>query len=141
MNIIIPIGGVGQRFKDEDYLMPKPLINVLGKPMIHRVIDTLDIDDKDTIYIVYNNHLKEFNFDDLIKFYFPKKNIQFISLDYMTKGAAETVLSCLDTLTNKELNNSFLILDCDTFYEDNIVKSFKQSPNKNLIHYRYLPQQ
>jgi len=135
MNIIIPIGGVGQRFKDEDYLMPKPLINVLGKPMIHRVIDTLDIDDKDTIYIVYNNHLKEFNFDDLIKFYFPKKNIQFISLDYMTKGAAETVLSCLDTLTNKELNNSFLILDCDTFYEDNIVKSFKQSPNKNLIHY------
>lgn len=135
MNVIIPIGGVGQRFKDEGYLMPKPLINVLGKSMIYRVIDTLDIDSKDTIYIVYHNHLKEFNFEDLIKFYFPKKNIQFIPLDYMTKGAAETVLNCLNTLDNKKLNESFLLLDCDTFYEDNIIESFKQSSNKNLIHY------
>jgi capsule biosynthesis phosphatase len=135
MNVIIPIGGVGQRFRDEGYLMPKPLINVLGKSMIYRVIDTLDIDSKDTIYIVYHNHLKEFNFEDLIKFYFPKKNIQFIPLDYMTKGAAETVLNCLNTLDNKKLNENFLLLDCDTFYEDNIIESFKQSPNKNLIHY------
>lgn len=135
MNVIIPIGGVGQRFKDEGYLMPKPLINVLGKSMIYRVIDTLDIDSEDTIYIVYHNHLKEFNFEDLIKFYFPKKNIQFIPLDYMTKGAAETVLNCLNTLDNKKLNENFLLLDCDTFYEDNIIESFKQSPNKNLIHY------
>jgi NDP-sugar pyrophosphorylase family protein len=37
MNIIIPIGGIGQRFKDEGYLLPKPLINVLGKPMIYRL--------------------------------------------------------------------------------------------------------
>jgi capsule biosynthesis phosphatase len=135
MNVIIPIGGVGQRFRDEGYLMPKPLINVLGKSMIYRVIDTLDIDSEDTIYIVYHNHLKEFNFEDLIKFYFPKKNIQFIPLDYMTKGAAETVLNCLNTLDNKKLNENFLLLDCDTFYEDNIIESFKQSPNKNLIHY------
>ena len=28
MNIIIPIGGIGQRFKEEGYDMPKPLINV-----------------------------------------------------------------------------------------------------------------
>jgi len=116
MNIIIPIGGIGQRFKDEDYLMPKPLINVLGKSMIYRVIDNLNIDNNDTIYIVYNNHLKEFNFEDLISFYFPNKDIKFISLDYVTKGATETVLSCLNTLDNKKLNENILILDCDTFY-------------------------
>jgi len=135
MNIIIPIGGIGQRFKDEDYLMPKPLINVLGKSMIYRVIDNLNIDNNDTIYIVYNNHLKEFNFEDLISFYFPNKDIKFISLDYVTKGATETVLSCLNTLDNKELNKNTLILDCDTFYKDDIIKSFKTSPNKNIIHY------
>lgn len=135
MNIIIPIGGIGQRFKDEDYLMPKPLINVLGKSMIYRVIDNLNINNNDTIYIVYNNHLKEFNFEDLISFYFPNKDIKFISLDYVTKGATETVLSCLNTLDNKELNENILILDCDTFYEDDIIKSFKTASNKNLIHY------
>ena len=87
MNIIIPIGGIGQRFQDEGYLMPKPLISVLGKTMIYRVIDNLNLNEEDTIYIVYNNQLKEFNFENLVKFYFPKKNIKFISLDHVTKGA------------------------------------------------------
>jgi len=135
MNIIIPIGGIGQRFKDEGYLMPKPLINVLGKPMVVRVIDSLNITEDDCIYIVYNNQLKEFNFESLIKFYFPKKSIKFISLNHLTKGAAETVLCCLNTLSNDELNKSFLLVDCDTFYTDDIIMSYKTSEHKNLIYY------
>ena len=135
MNIIIPIGGIGQRFKDEGYLMPKPLINVLGKPMISRVIDSLNITDDDCIYIVYNNQLREFNFESLIKFYFPKKSIKFISLNHLTKGAAETVLCCLNTLSNVELNKNFLLVDCDTFYTDDIITSYKESEHKNLVYY------
>lgn len=135
MNIIIPIGGIGQRFKDEGYDIPKPLISVLGKPMIYQVINSLHIDNTDTIYIVYHNHLKEFNFETLIKFYFPKINIKFISLDYLTKGAAETVLRGLETFTEEELNNNILLLDCDTFYNDDIVTKYKLSSIKNLIFY------
>lgn len=135
MNIIIPIGGIGQRFKDEGYLMPKPLINVLGKPMIYRVIDNLNLSENDNVYIIYNNQLKEYNFEDLIKFYFPKKNIYFISLDFLTKGAAETILTGLNELPVKELNKEFLIMDCDTFYNEDIIGLYKQSLNKNLIYY------
>jgi capsule biosynthesis phosphatase len=135
MNIIIPIGGVGQRFQDDGYLMPKPLINVLGKPMIYRVINSLNLNEDDNIYIVYNNQLNEFNFEDLLKFYFPKKNIYFISLDFITKGAAETVLIGLNELPVKELNKEFLIIDCDTFYNEDIINLYKQSKNKNLIYY------
>ena len=32
MNIIIPIGGAGERFAQENYDVPKPLIPVLGTP-------------------------------------------------------------------------------------------------------------
>jgi capsule biosynthesis phosphatase len=135
MNIIIPIGGLGQRFKDEGYLMPKPLISVLGKTMIYRVIDNLNLNDEDTIYIVYNNQLKEFNFENLVKFYFPKKNIKFISLDHVTKGAAETILYGLNEMPVKELEKEFLILDCDTFYEEDILEQYRKSDNKNLIFY------
>lgn len=135
MNIVIPIGGVGQRFKDQGYLMPKPLISVLGKPMIYRVIDSLDIDKNDTIHIVYNNQLKQFNFEELLKHYFPAKNILFYCLEYNTKGAAETVLACLNCLSNDQLKDNFLLLDCDTFYEHNIIKEFKESNFKNLIYY------
>jgi capsule biosynthesis phosphatase len=135
MNIIIPIGGIGQRFKDEGYLFPKPLINVLGKPMIYRVIDNLNLSKDDNVYIIYNNQLKEYNFEDLLKFYFPKKNIYFISLDFLTKGSAETVLTGLNELPVKELNKEFLIMDCDTFYNEDIIGLYKQSLNKNLIYY------
>jgi NDP-sugar pyrophosphorylase family protein len=68
MNIIIPIGGIGQRFKDEGYDVPKPLINVLGKPMIYKVIDNLKIENTDKIHIVYHNHYYE---------PFPSKNQKF----------------------------------------------------------------
>ena len=135
MNIIIPIGGVGQRFKDEGYNMPKPLISVLGKPMIYQVINSLQLESTDTVYVVYHNHLKEFNFETLIKFYFPKINIKFVSLDYLTKGAAETVLRGLETFTEDELNDSVLLLDCDTFYSDNIIGKYKNQSNKNTIFY------
>ena len=135
MNIIIPIGGLGQRFKDEGYLMPKPLISVLGKTMIYRVIDNLKLNDEDTIYIVYNSQLKEFNFENLVKFYFPKKNIKFISLDHVTKGASETILYGLNEMPVKELEKEFLILDCDTFYEEDILDYYRKSDNKNMIFY------
>jgi capsule biosynthesis phosphatase len=135
MNIIIPIGGLGQRFKDEGYLMPKPLISVLGKTMIYRVIDNLKLNDEDTIYIVYNSQLKEFNFENLVRFYFPKKNIKFISLDHVTKGASETILYGLNEMPVKELEKEFLILDCDTFYEEDILDYYRKSDNKNMIFY------
>jgi capsule biosynthesis phosphatase len=135
MNILIPIGGIGQRFKDENYLYPKPLISVLGKPMIYKVIENLNTTEEDTIYIAYNNQLKEYNFEDLINFWFPNKNIKFVSLNKLTRGASETIFDCLNEIPNKELDKEFLILDCDTFYEEDIVSTYKKSPNKNLIFY------
>ena len=135
MNIVIPIGGIGQRFRDEGYLYPKPLINVLGKPMIYRVIENLNTTKEDTIYITYNNQLKDYNFEDLINFWFPDKNIKFVVLDHLTRGTSETILNCLNEIPNKELDKEFLILDCDTFYKEDIVTAYKKSSNKNLIFY------
>lgn len=136
MNIIIPIGGIGQRFKDEGYDHPKPLVTALGKPMIYHVIDSLKLETRDIVHIVYHNHLKEFNFESLIKFYFPKYKIRFIVLDYLTKGASETVLRCLEKLTIEELNDNVLIVDCDTFYNDDILSKYKSVTfSKNTIFY------
>jgi capsule biosynthesis phosphatase len=135
MNIIIPIGGVGQRFVDDGYLMPKPLISVLGKPMIYRVIDNLKLKEEDTIYIIYNTQLDAFNFENLIQFYFPKLNIKFIPLNHVTKGASETILYGLNEMPAKELDKEFLILDCDTFYEEDVLELYRKSFNKNLIFY------
>lgn len=40
-NIVIPIAGKGQRFKDAGYTEWKPFIDIMGKPMIQRAIESL----------------------------------------------------------------------------------------------------
>ena len=45
MIIIIPIGGIGQRFKENGYKKPKALINIYGKPIISYLLDNLNVDD------------------------------------------------------------------------------------------------
>lgn len=37
--IIVPMSGFGERFRRAGYTLPKPLIEVEGKPMVAHVID------------------------------------------------------------------------------------------------------
>ncbi len=41
LDIVIPMAGEGKRFKEAGYLFPKPFIDVNGKPMIARVMDSI----------------------------------------------------------------------------------------------------
>jgi NDP-sugar pyrophosphorylase family protein len=41
LNIVIPMAGAGSRFVDAGYTVPKPFIDVLGKPMIYHVLENL----------------------------------------------------------------------------------------------------
>ena len=56
MNIIIPLGGKGERFSKNGYLQPKPLIPIFEKCMIEYVLDNLTISNtSDKIFIIYNS--------------------------------------------------------------------------------------
>ena len=46
MNILIPMAGAGSRFKENGYKLPKPLIDVNGKPMIQHVVENINIKGK-----------------------------------------------------------------------------------------------
>ena len=88
MNIIIPIGGKGERFLSNGYKEPKPLINILGKPMIRYVLDNLNLADDDNVFIIY------YNIDtNLLKTVVKPRyhNVKLIKIDFQTKGAAETI--------------------------------------------------
>ena len=54
MNIIIPIGGKGERFLNLGYTVPKPLIKVFNKCLIEHVIDNLSLSSLDKMFIFYN---------------------------------------------------------------------------------------
>ena len=60
MIIIIPLGGIGDRFKKNGYKYPKALINVLGKPILFWLLDSLILKKDTVIYIPYNKDYKTF---------------------------------------------------------------------------------
>jgi len=136
MNIFIPIGGKGERFKQDNYKFPKPLINVLGKPLILWVLDNLNISSEDKIFIVYNSELEDYNFSDIIRFkYKHQSQISFIKLSYFTRGAAETLLCGLNTLQSDDLENLTLSIDCDTFYLDDIINNAKTINDSSIFYF------
>lgn len=97
LNIIIPIGGIGSRFQTEGYRFPKPLINIVGRPMIAWLIERLSIQPHDTVWIAINEEIdNEFHVGQLMRKWFPKHDIRLLRLNYLTKGATETV--CVEVL-------------------------------------------
>lgn len=134
MNIIIPAAGLGVRFKEDNYDKPKPLINVLGEPLIFHVLNNLKIDENDNIYIIYNYSLDSYNFKHVILKSFSHLNIKFISLNFITRGAAETVLCGLNKID--DLNQKTIILDCDTFYLDDIIGMAKENEYSNIFYFK-----
>jgi dTDP-glucose pyrophosphorylase len=118
MNIIIPIGGKGERFKKDGYSQPKHLIDIFGKPMILYVLDNLSITSDDTIFIITYKHGD--NFENIINNKYSNVNIIYISKQ--TEGAAETLFLGIESLIckNKMNDNPVMILDCDTFYSKHL---------------------
>jgi len=132
MNIIIPLGGKGERFSKNGYSQPKPLIQVFEKTIIEYVLTNLNISTDDKIFIIYSEKLDDFDFSNFILTRYSYINLIKIQ---DTKGAAETLFLGINyILNNFTYHNKCLILDCDTFYTQDIVNIFKKS-NDNIVFY------
>ena len=125
--ILIPLGGIGKRFKDNNYKRPKALINVLGNPMIFHLLDNLKLTNE-LVYIVYNNEYKKYRFEDILKKKYPELTLSFMCLDNNTKGAAETINIALKNLNIPD--EPILCLDGDNFYKCDVIKLWDM---KNMI--------
>ncbi|KAH6713398.1 capsule biosynthesis phosphatase [Leptodontidium sp. MPI-SDFR-AT-0119] len=92
LNIIIPIGGIGSRFSKVGYRYPKPLINIIGRPMILRIIDNLSLKPEDTLWMAVNAEIDdEFRIRQLVMKTFPSLDFRLLRLKHQTKGASETL--------------------------------------------------
>lgn len=134
MNIIIPVAGLGQRFSEDNYILPKPLVRALGKPILFWNIEHLKVTDNDIIYIVYRKEFDKYNFTNILKHNFLQYNFRFIPIDSETRGAAETVLYAIASMSEQDKKQPTLIIDSDNFYEDDIIAKFKTNM-QNIIFY------
>jgi UDP-N-acetylglucosamine diphosphorylase / glucose-1-phosphate thymidylyltransferase / UDP-N-acetylgalactosamine diphosphorylase / glucosamine-1-phosphate N-acetyltransferase / galactosamine-1-phosphate N-acetyltransferase len=103
INIVVPMAGAGSRFINAGYKKPKPFIDILGKPMIKRVLENLNYEDANYIFILRQEHTKDNQevLDDIKQ----NCNATFIYIDKLTEGAACTVL-----FAHKLINNDHPLL-------------------------------
>lgn len=129
MNIIIPLGDYGKEFKEEGYIKPKPLINILGKEMIFHVLDSIKLQENDKLYIIYKSDLDRWNFCSSIKNKYP--NTILIPLSHHTIGVTETILYGLNMIS--DINKKTIAIDCDNFYSIDILSIYRDQINNLLF--------
>lgn len=114
MKVVMPIAGRGSRFINVGITTPKPLIPVLGKPMVARAIDSIAfVPAANFIFIAQKAHHKNFGLGDKLKELLGT-DIKIIFIDEVTEGAACTVLLAEDLINSQE---DILIMDTDHYFK------------------------
>lgn len=91
------MAGLGSRFKEKGYSLPKPLIKIFGKPMIQHVVESLNIEGH-YIFLVQKEHRVKYHLDDVLDEIAPGCSI--VEVDGLTEGAASTSLLAKDLINN-----------------------------------------
>lgn len=123
ISVIIPMAGMGKRFADAGYSLPKPLIKIFGKPMIKLVVDSLGID-ANYIFLVQKRHYEQYGLKDMLETVAPGCTI--VQVDGTTDGAARTVLlakSIIDNDTPLLIANSDQVIVWDSFAFTSLLAS------------------
>ena len=120
MNILIPMAGAGSRFKNAGYDLPKPLIDIRGKPMIQHVVENLNVEGQ-YIFIVQKEHRQLYDLDNILKKI--SKNCKIIETDRLTEGAACTTLLAKEYINT---NDPLFISNSDHFFEWNAKNFFNE---------------
>ena len=107
MHLIVPMAGLGKRFRDEGYALPKPLIDVSGMPMVVRAVRDLPPAERQT-FIVHPDHVREHAIDVRLKEFFPAATV--IVAPGLTAGQACTVRLASAAVSQDE---EVLIAACD----------------------------
>ena len=127
MNIVIPMAGLGTRFANEGFELPKPLIETNGKTLIEHSISTLGVEGK-YIFITRKYDNPEHNVILTKRLKEIEPNCIEVQLDSPTRGATETVLKAKKYIND---NEPLIITNCDqiTDWDVNKFNDFISNPN------------
>jgi NDP-sugar pyrophosphorylase family protein len=132
LNLVIPAAGLGSRFRAVGIETPKPMIPILGIPMIGWVIANFRLEPEDDIWIITRkiDQIPE----KLESFVSKIKNkVHFIELENLTDGAATTLQYALDQIPADE---AVLSANSDQFVSSDIsefVETVRQGKTEGQI--------
>lgn len=113
VHFVIPAAGLGSRFTDLGYDIPKPLIPVLDIPMIFWVLSNLPLQETDKITIITRGNIVldkvwvEYGLDK-------PKNLHFLKINEITEGPAITAALAVSV---EDFENPLVILNSDQYVD------------------------
>jgi NDP-sugar pyrophosphorylase family protein len=122
MKVIIPMAGNGKRFAEQGYEDPKPFIDVNGKPMIRKVVESLNLPQHEHIFICKAEHIAYYDMDKI----FSDIDFDIVVIPYTLPGAALSVTMAHLSLKD---DDDILIVNSDQLlhYNSESVEIVRQS--------------
>jgi dTDP-glucose pyrophosphorylase len=108
--LIVPAAGRGSRFSKLGLALPKPLIELEGRPFVWWAVESVlrQVKLRQLVFVVLDEHIANYAIDQRIRSYWPDATV--VALAEVTSGAAETAAVGLDALTSP---GPVAINDCD----------------------------
>lgn len=145
INVLIPMAGRGERFSSVGFDLPKPLIEINGRPMIEWALRSLDFDFNahNFIFVVRDYKNQEINnrLSSVLNCLVP--NNRTIKIDFVTEGPACTCLLVRDMINSDSpllvgncdqimrWNGSYFVNTCLNSPYDGIVVTYDENTPKN----------
>ncbi len=99
--LLVPIAGKGQRFVDDGFHMPKPLIMVDDKHIIDWSFLSINKDEYDMVFVVRKEHVYNFGMDTILRNKFGE-DIKIVETDKVTSGTVASCLLAKDFINNEQ---------------------------------------
>lgn len=110
IHLIMPMGGGGTRFGNRGFGLPKPLIELQGKPFFYWAVQSVCkfANVQDVTFVVLQEHINNFGIDKRIREFYPDAVIY--AIPHVLNGA---VLTCREGIKTISDNLPILFNDCD----------------------------
>ena len=126
MQTVILAGGEGKRVFPLAANTPKPMFNLLGKPLIHHVIDVLKEAELKDYIIVVGHHGEQ------IKNYLKDGSKLGVNIQYTNQNQSLGMADALKT-TEKLTDDNFFVVNADDIFEATLIKKMYRQFKKTGV--------
>jgi len=129
MNFVIPMAGKGSRFIKEGYTLPKYLIQVNNKKLLEYSLESLPLQlASKIVFIALREHQEKYDIiSEIHKLVEDKSIVEFVFLDDVTRGQAETVLMAKESI---DFSKDLIIFNIDTHFTSKSIEKTLSNPKK-----------
>lgn len=130
LNVIIPMGGLGaNEFTEAGYAVPKPMVPIVGRPLLFWLLDNLDLRPGDRVWLGLRRDVeREYGVERAVRLEYPDLDATFVRLDFETRGATETLYCILNAMDEASRGRRTIQLDADTLWFCDVLGGARALP-------------